>query len=111
MCFYVGGAAQVESLTYDALTTSLICSSTDGPATSVRWIREGVELDTTRPELETVQIVVDTSVSSFENILRLRSSDERDNVGAYSCVVQNSRGSSSADVEVFGECIRRFIIS
>ena len=103
MYFDLDGAVVAGLLVYDSTTTSLICQSTGGPATSVRWIREEVELVTSGEEFEAVQIIMDTALSLFLNILSLRHANERDNLGAYSCVVENSRGSSTADVQVVGE--------
>ena len=98
---FPGGGVSTELL-YDTATTSLICRSTGGPASSVEWAEGGVEVDTSDEQYEAVQVVVNASLSWYDNILTLRRASERENLGNYACSVSNSRSNSSARVEVRG---------
>ena len=97
------GTISVVQLTYNTLATSLICQSTGGPATSVRWFQEGIEIDMRGTEFIADQIIVDTFLSIYNNILRFQNDNESNYVGSYSCLVENSRGNTSAAVDIFGE--------
>jgi len=98
------GGILSSALLYDTSSTSLICRSTGGPASSVTWFGEGgAWLNTS--ELEVSQAVVNTSLAWYDTSLKLSAAREEDNLGQYSCVVANTRSNSSAIVDVKSECV------
>ena len=98
---FPGGGVSTD-LFYDTATTSLICRSTGGPASSVKWAEGGVEVDTSNEQYEADQVIVNASLSWYDNIMTLRRASERENLRNYTCSVSNSRSNSSAQVEVRG---------
>ena len=87
---------------------ALTCTSTDSPATTVTWTKDG---DTLTMDGDTLtvngttysmtQTVTDRSASTYENVLTI-SSDSTSIVGDYTCTVSNALGSDSMDFTVRG---------
>ena len=86
-------------LRYDTLTTSLLCSTSGGPVTTVTWTQDDVVLRgedvVSGQNLEVLNVV-------YHNTLELRRGREEENVGVYQCSVSNSRGSTSLQLTVEG---------
>lgn len=80
---------------------SLICISTGGPATNVTWTRNETLLYENDPRYQQTQTIVDTSTSTYDNILH--SQNLSDLVGSFDCTVQNSRGSDSMSASTSGK--------
>ena len=67
---FPGGGVSTE-LFYDTATTSLICRSTGGPTSSVEWAEGGMKFDMSDEQYEAVQVIVNASLSWYDNILTL----------------------------------------
>ena len=96
-----GGGTSTELL-YDTDITSLICRSTGGPASSVEWAEGGVEVDMSNEQYDAVQVILNASLSWYDNILTSRRASEHENLRNYACSVSNGQSNSSAKVEVRG---------
>ena len=82
------GSPSVISLLFDGNTTTLVCTSTGGPPTTVTWRRNGAFVDGSI--YWQTQIVMDSVTATYENIL---GADEiRDFTGAFTCEVSNIWG-------------------
>ena len=77
-------------------TTTLTCTSTGGPPTTVTWSKNGVLVDDSLYWQN--QRVVDTETATYENTL---SSDEIHNfIGTFTCEVSNVRGTAQEQTVV-----------
>ena len=87
----------ITSLLYDRNTT-LTCTSTGGPPTTVTWRKNGILVDDS--VYERSQRLVFSENSTYENILF---NDNITNfVGSFTCEVSNVRGSFEETVELNG---------
>ena len=92
----------VSSLTYDPDTQTLTCTSTDSPATTVTWTKDGDTLTVDGLTYSMTQTVTARGASTFENVLTLPATG--DISGTYSCQVGNALGNSNTvTVEVTGK--------
>ena len=88
------GAPNVTELTFDRESRTLTCTSTGGPATTVTWTKDGAVITPNATRQQT-QMIVDTVEGIYQNTLTIAQSVTGDNLYAlYSCMVENSRGSS-----------------
>ena len=100
---YILGRLVITSLTYDSVSSSLICMSSGGPVTTVTWTHNGVLIGQDGVTFEESQRVVMTS-AVYHNVLRLRRTNETENVGIYRCTVGNNRGNTtSMELNVQGD--------
>lgn len=82
------GSPSITSLLFDGNTTTLVCTSTGGPPTTVTWRRSDALVDVSL--YWQTQIVMDSVTATYENIL---GTDEvRDFAGIFTCEVSNIRG-------------------
>ena len=89
------GAPNVSELTFDRESRTLNCTSTDGPATTVTWTKDGAVI-TPSTTYQQTQMIVDSVEGIYQNTLTIAQSVTGDNLyGLYSCMVENSRGSSN----------------
>ena len=66
---------------------TIICHTEGGPATTVLWQRpNGAIVQQGDSDHETSQIIVDTTVSVYENRLRVRGRED----GTYYCIISNN---------------------
>ena len=87
------GSPSIISFLFERNTTTLICTSTGGPPTTITWRRNGVPVD--ERLFWQIQIVVDSVTATYENIL---DTDNTSNfIGTFTCEVSNIRG---ADLEI-----------
>ena len=91
-------APRVTSLYHTSSTTNLTltltCTSTNSPATTVTWMKDGDTLDIDGVKYKTYQTVTDRRSSTYENTLVV--DDVIENIpGNYTCRVTNRLGSSS----------------
>ena len=92
----------VSSLTYDPDTRTLTCTSTDSPATTVTWTRDGDTLTVDGIAYSMTQTVTDRSASTYENVLTLPATG--DISGMYRCQLANALGdSTTVTFEVTGK--------
>ena len=97
------GSPNVTDLTFDEQSKTLTCTSTDGPATTVTWRRDGVVI-TLNATYQQTKIVVDPGNGTYQTVLTINPSVGWSNiVGTYNCTVENARGESSETVVVPGE--------
>ena len=74
--------------------------STGGPATSVSWQRNGVDISGSFPNFQHVSSTLD---AEYRNVLQLDGAPEIV-IGDYTCQVTNSRGSSEVlTVQLLGK--------
>ena len=92
----------MTSLTFDVRSTTLTCTSTGGPATTVTWRRDGVVITLNATHQQTKK-VVDPVNGTYQTVLTIDPSvGFRGIVGKYNCTVENARGESSETVVVEG---------
>ena len=97
---YHAGAPNVTGVTFDRESRTLTCTSTGGPATTVTWTKDGAVITPSTTHQQT-QMIVDTVGAIYQNTLTIAQSVTGDNLyGLYSCIVENSRGSSR---DVYGK--------
>ena len=83
----------------DTSTFTLNCTSTDSPATTVLWTKDGEVLS----DDAEYQILRDGATATYDTLLSVDSTPE-ELVGAYTCSVLNSAGQSNvASVNIQGE--------
>ena len=88
---------------YDRIHQTIICASTDGPATDVTWYKDNAQIIISN-EGETYnysQIIINTTSATYENRLRIvdKSSEA---AGNYTCQVTNSRGGMNGSLYIQG---------
>ena len=99
------GAPNVTELTFDRESRTLTCTSTGGPATTVTWTKDGAVITPSTTHQQT-QMIVDSVEGTYQNTLTIAQSVTGDNLyGLYSCMVENSRGSSNKTVYYYGKHI------
>ena len=76
------------SLTYEPSTGILICVSTGGPASQVKWNRKGAQYQES-------QQMIDGPSATYHNLLSINSPNFTDHSGTFSCTVSNVRGEDS----------------
>ena len=97
------GAPNVTELTFDRESKTLTCTSTGGPATTVTWTKDGAVITPNTTHQQT-QMIVDTVGGIYRNTLTIAQSVAGHNLyGLYSCMVENSRGSSNRSEFCYGK--------
>ena len=94
------GSPNVTSLTFNRQSRTLTCTSTGGPATTVTWKRNGVEI-TLNATYQQTNRIVDTVRGTYQTVLTIY--QPADFTGTYDCMVENTREKSSETVVVPGE--------
>ena len=104
VCYYPdAGSPNVTGLTYDDQSRTLTCTSTDGPATTVTWKRDGVVI-TLSATYQQTKSLVDPVTSTYQTVLTIDPLLHYSRVvGTYNCTVENDRGGSSETVIVPGK--------
>ena len=102
-CVLHAGAPNVTELTFDRESRALTCTSTGGPATTVTWTKDGAVITPSTTHQQT-QMIVDSVEGIYQNTLAIALSVTGDNLyGLYSCMVENSRGSSNRKIYFYGK--------
>ena len=95
---YLTGSPSITSVIFDRNSTTLTCTSTRGPPTTVVWKKNTIPVNTSLYEQS--QRLVDAESATYENTLF------NDNVtifvGAFTCEVSNVRGTNQVTVELNG---------
>ena len=78
----------------------LICTSTDGPPTTVSWRRNEETLDFKDTRYQQNQRIINTTAATYQNILS--SNSHANLVGSFTCIVSNARGSANKSISVDG---------
>ena len=94
------GSPNVTSLNFNRQSSTLACTSTGGPATTVTWRKDGVVLTLNATHQQTKSLV-DAVVGTYQTMLTIDPSVGQS--GLYNCTVENDRGESSRTVVVTGE--------
>ena len=92
------GSPSITSLVFNRNSTTLTCTSTGGPPTTVAWRRNGVLVNDSLYQQS--QRVVNTETATYENVLF--SSDITIFVGTFTCEVSNFRSAGQETVELNG---------
>ena len=103
MFFIPSAPPAVSNLTYDSASRTLTCTSTDSPATTVTWTKDGDTLTVNGTTYNVTQTLADRRTSTYENVLTLPTTG--DISGMYGCQVGNALGDSNtvtADVTGIG---------
>ena len=104
------GAPNVTELTFDRESRTLTCTSTGGPATTVTWTKDGAVITPSTTHQQT-QMIVDAVEGIYQNTLTIAQSVTGENLyGLYSCMVENSRGSSNRTIHLYGKTIEPLLI-
>ena len=101
------GTPNITGLTVDGQTRTLTCSSTGGRTINVTWTKDGAVI-TPSAAFQQTKRVINASQGIYHNILTIAQSvAER---GLYSCMVENSRGSSNRiELYICGKAIHMYI--
>ena len=91
----------MTSLEYNRTSQTIVCRSTGGPATDVRWLKDGLIVSSDGELYEHSQIVINTTTSTYENRLTLIEKSSRA-AGVYTCQVTNLRGSWNESLTIEG---------
>ena len=90
------------SLTFEPNSNTLTCISTGGPATTVTWRRDGVEITPNATYQQTKSLVYPEK-GTYQTVLTIDPSvGQQGIVGTYNCTVENVRGKSSKTLVVTG---------
>ena len=92
------GSPSITSVLFDRNTTTLTCTSTGGPPTTVTWRKNGVLVNDSLYHQS--QRVVNTESATYENVLF--NDDVANFVGMFTCEVSNVRGVAEETVELNG---------
>ena len=82
---------------------TLSCVSTQSPATTVTWSRDGVSLSSDST-YRMAQILVNRAAATYHNQLSI-DTGPYGTTGNYSCSVSNFLGSDSANIAINGQCV------
>ena len=94
----VAGSPFITSLLFDRNSTTLICTSTGGPPTTVTWRKNGVPVNTSLYEQS--QRLVDAERATYQSILF--DDNVANFVGAFTCEIRNVRVMVEETVELNG---------
>ena len=84
---FVTGSPSITSLLFDSNSTTLTCTSTGGPPTTVSWRKNGVTVDLSIYEQS--QRLVDAESATYQSVLF---NDIVTNfVGTFTCEISNVR--------------------
>ena len=100
------GSPSITALRFDRNSTTLTCTSTGGPPTTVTWSRNGVLVNDSLYQQS--QRVVDTETATYENVLF--SSDITNFVGTFTCAVSNVRSTAQETVELNGTLVATMLL-
>ena len=95
------GSPSIISMVFDRNLTTLTCTSTGGPPTTVTWRKNGVLVNESL--FQQSQRLVDAESATFENILF--NNDVSNFVGTFTCAVSNVRGTNGVTVELNGKFV------
>ena len=82
--------------------TTLICTSTGGPATTVTWTKNQTNLEIDGTTYQQSQTLIDTQNAEYSTMLTLPTTSIEDFDTTYECIVENSRGSGNASLKLEG---------
>ena len=89
------GSPSSVSLSYSRSSATLTCTTTGGPATTVTLSKDNIQISPSSSTYQQSQRVMDTTISTYLNLLTISSTNDRDYSGSFSCQVTNDRAGSS----------------
>ena len=95
---YQSGSPLITSVVFDRNFTTLTCTSTRGPPTTVVWKKNRIPVNTSLYQRS--QRLVDAERATYENVLF--NDDVANFVGSFTCEVSNVRGTDEVTVELNG---------
>ena len=95
------GSPSITSVLFDRNSTTLTCTSTGGPPTTVTWMKDGVPVN--ESIYQQSQIVVHTENATYENVLF--NDNVANFVGTFTCEVSNVRRTVQESVALNGETL------
>ena len=85
--FLIAGSPSIISVVFDRNSTTLTCTSTGGPPTTVTWRKNGVPVNISLYEKS--QRLVDAESATYQSVLF--NNDVTDFVGTFTCEISNVR--------------------
>ena len=101
MYISLAGFPSITSLLFDRNSSTLICTSTGGPPTTVTWKKDDIIVNPSTYEQS--QRLVNAESATYESTLF--SDDVTNFVGTFTCEVRNARGTVEETVELRGASI------
>ena len=101
MCISLAGLPSITSLLFDRNSSTLTCTSTGGPPTTVIWKKDDIIVNPSTYEQS--QRLVNAESATYESTLF--SDDVTNFVGTFTCEVRNARGTVEETVELRGASI------
>ena len=99
----IAGFSSITSLLFDRNSSTLTCTSTGGPPTTVIWTKDDIIVS---PSIyEQSQRLVNAESATYESTLF--GDDVANFVGTFTCEVRNARGTVEKTVELRGASIAR----
>ena len=92
------GSPSITSLLFDRDNTTLTCTSTGGPPTSVIWRKNGAPVNSSLYQQS--QRVVSTETATYENVLF--SNDISNFIGTFKCEIDNVRSTVEDTILLYG---------
>ena len=93
---------RIISLNYDSTTNTLVCTSTGGPVTTVMWFKDSDSTINNDQYYEQSMAIINTVTATYESRLRILNKSS-ESTGNYTCMVSNSRGSSTQSKDLEGK--------
>ncbi len=83
---------------------TLICTSTNSPATTVVWTKDGTTLSFDGTPYQHSQVVTNRLSSTYNNIMT-STGTPASTLGSYTCTVSNRFGTSSRSASIRGQLV------
>ena len=87
-------------MVFDRNSTTLTCTSTGGPPTTVTWKKNNIPVNMSIYEQS--QRLTNSMTAIYENVLF--NDDVANFVGTFTCQISNARGTVQKTVELSGQC-------
>ena len=99
------GNPKIIEVGYDLNSSDVTCTSTDGPATTVIWRRNGKLLTIDEGTYRQSQMIVSTENAIYKTTLHFPVDSIEDYNAIYECMVLNSRGNDSSNIMLQGKML------
>ena len=97
--FLILANPSIVSLTLEssASSSTLTCTSTGSPATTVLWTRNGQPVSIDETTYKLTQTVTDRAASTYENVLTINQPLNNIHGSNFTCTVSNTLGSNTSN--------------